>query len=477
MKIGLVFLDKFEAAPPLSLAYIASYIREYGGLNDIVIIDKEDPIKAVKREKPDIVGITSVTKDFKKAIETAETIKSIFDITTIIGGVHITELPHTLPKSFDLGVLGEGEEATLELMQIYEKYGEFRKDLLKRVKGVVFRENDRLYITKQRPFIEPLDKIPYPARDLLRMDFYLKPSRTVPDKISIGTTMMTSRGCPYNCVYCASPKFWKNKTRFHSAEYVFNEIKFLEENYRVKAIRIWDDLFTVNIKRLEELVKLIRGAGLHEKIEFYCYGRANVMTEEICKLIKKMNVRYISFGFESNSERILNYLKKGTVKVEQNENALKMCKKFGFFIDGTFIFGTPGETKDDMEKSFELIKNNDLDRALAFTLTPFPGTELWEYAKKEGVVDDERGVEWEAIDLRQFSKSIYMNKAMSPKEFLEEFSAIQKYISEVKNTHIPRLELKYFFNPKFIKRFLSNWRGFSKEFINAALLRFFKRKR
>jgi magnesium-protoporphyrin IX monomethyl ester (oxidative) cyclase len=370
-----------------------------------------------------------------------------------------------------LGVLGEGEETMLELMRIYEKYGEFKKDSLKKVKGVVFNENGRFHITERRPFIEPLDKIPYPARDLLNMDFYLKPSRMVPDKISIGTTMMTSRGCPYSCVYCASPQFWRKKTRFHSAKYVFGEMKFLEEKYKVKTIRIWDDLFTVNTKRLRELVDLIRSDGLHEKIEFYCYGRANLMTEDICKLIKKMNVKYISFGFESNSERVLNYLKRGTVTVKQNENALKLCKKYGFVTDGTFIFGTPGETKEDMEKTFDLIKNENLDRALAFTLTPFPGTEIWEYAKSIGVLKNENEIDWQKIDLRKFSENIYMNKAMTKQEFLKEFDTIQKYISEVKNTSIPQIELKYLFNPHFIRRFLSNWRGFSNEFINGVKIK------
>lgn len=477
MKIGLVFLDKLEGAPPLSIAYIASYIRKYGGFNDIVIIDKEDPIKAVKRKKPDVVGITSVSGDFKKAVSTSEKIKSDFGLPTIIGGVHITELPDTLPKSFDIGVIGEGEETMLELMQMYEKYEEFQKKLLKKVKGVVFHNNGKKYITQQRPFIEPLDKIPYPARDLLKMKFYLKPGRTVPNKISVGTTMMTSRGCPYNCRFCASPNFWRRKTRFHSAEYVVNEIELLSEKYKVETIRIWDDLFTTNLKRLKKIINLIRSAGLNEKIDFYCYGRANVMTKEICDLLKQMNVRYISFGLESGSEKILRYLKRKTVTAEQNRRAIELCKKCGFIVDGTFIFGTPGETKEDMQKSFELIKNGSLDRVGAFPLTPYPGTEFWEYFKKEKSINVNK-MDWDKfITNKKFDEELYINKNMDVKDFFNKFDVIQKYIKEVKNAHIPKLHLKHLLNPQLIKRVLSDWRRFSKEAINAASLKILNKER
>jgi magnesium-protoporphyrin IX monomethyl ester (oxidative) cyclase len=475
MKIALAFLDRLEGAPPLGIAYIASYIRKYGGFNDIIIIDKEDPIKAVKRNNPDIVGITSITKTFNQAIATAEKIKSDSDIATIIGGVHITELPRTLPVCFDVGVLGEGEQTMLELVQTYEKYGEFRNNLLKKIKGLAFHNNNHVFVTEQRPFIEPIDKIPYPARDLLKMkEFYLKPGRTVPDKVCIGTTMMTSRGCPYNCVYCASPQFWRRITRFHSAEYVVGEIELLAEKYKVEAIHIWDDLFATNIKRLEEVVKLLKEKRLNEKIDFYCYGRANLMTPQMCKLLKEMNVRYISFGLESGSEKILNYLKKGTVSAEQNKKAVELCKKFGFIIEGTFIFGSPDENKDDIQKSLELMKNKALDRAIACSLTPYPGTELWEYVKQRGLVKDYNEIDWERVDLRQFNEKIYMNKKMSKKEFLEQFTAIRELTNE-KNARVPKIPLKYILNLKLIKRLLSDWRNFSNEIINVVKYKIFKK--
>ncbi len=475
MKLALVSLDKFEGAPHLGIAYIASYVRKYGGFNDIVIIDKEDSIKAVKREKPDIVGITSPTRDFKEAVATAEKIKSDFGLPTIVGGVHITELPSTLPSSFDIGVLGEGEETMLELMQMYDKHGGFPKELLKGVKGIAFHDNGHASVTEMRPFIKDLDRVPYPARDLMNMEFYLKPGRTVPDKISIGTTMMTSRGCPFNCIYCASPHFWRRTTRFHSAEYVAGEMELLAEKYKVETIRIWDDLFSVNIPRLEEIVKLVRDAGLHEKIEFYCYGRANLMNEKICKLLKQMNVKYLSFGLESGSEKVLKYLKKNSVTAEQNRRAVELSKRFGFTIDATFIFGAPNETKEDMQKTFELIKNKSIDRALAFSITPYPGTELWKYVKNEGIVKDVDDIDWKGIDLRRFNEKTYMNKNMSMGEFIEEFNKIEKYISEVKNARIPKIPLKYLLNRRLIRRYLSDWRGFSREVVNAIRLKILKK--
>ena len=172
MKLALVSLDRSGGVPPLGIAYIASYMRKYLNFYNTTIIDKEKPEIKIKKEKPDVVGISAVTGEFVEAIKLSKIIKQQFDIPTILGGVHISLLPYTLPKTFDIGVIGEGEQTVLELVKIFEKFGEFKQEDLLKVDGIVFHKNNYLKFTGPRKPIEKLDSIPYPARDLLKMKEY-----------------------------------------------------------------------------------------------------------------------------------------------------------------------------------------------------------------------------------------------------------------------------------------------------------------
>lgn len=464
MKIALVCLDKTSGDPPLGLAYIASYIRKYGGFNDIIIVDKEDALKRIKKEKPDVVGFSSMTYEFHNVNAFAGIIKKEFNVPTIIGGIHISALPQHLSRSnFDLAVLGEGEQTMLELMQVYEKYGEFPKNELKRINGVAFRGNGKVFITKPREFIEPLDKIPYPARDLLKMkDWYLTPRRTqFQENIGIYTSALTSRGCPYNCTFCSSTKFWK-KVRFNSPQCVLGEIKELVEKYKVDGIAFADDLFIADKRRLEEIVKLVREEGFNKKIEFFVDARANLIDDKTCKLLRSMNVTAIFFGLESGCERTLNYLKKGSVTVKQNRNALKVCKENGLRTWGSFIIGNPGETKEDMMKTLDLVRDRNLDIANVGQLTPFPDNEVWSYAKEIGVVSDDFGFDFSQLTL-DYKPDIILTKEMSRENFKKIFFMFQKELAKKyyanKSTKIKLKYLKYLFNPGFIKRIITHRRA------------------
>lgn len=397
MKLALVNTDPRNREPPIGLAYLASFIRAYSGFKNIVIIDEKDPLKAIEKEKPDIVGMGSYSYNFNYANGLAKEIKNNADIPVIIGGPHISALPHHLASSnFDVGVIGEGEQTMLELVQSYEKYGGFKQENLKEIGGLVYRNNSNAKITGMRPLIEPIDKIPFPARDLLDMDFYLTLRKGSFGKLGVYSQMITSRGCPYKCIFCAPTNFWR-KPRFHSPAYVVDEIKLLKEKYKVDGILIWDDLFIADKERLKEIASILKSEGLSNEIEFSVFGRANLMNEEMCMLLKEMNVTSIDFGLESGSDRILKYLKKGTVTVEQNRNALKLSKEHGMRTLGTFIIGSPDETEEDLKQSLELLKNENLDEAYAFQLSPLPGTELWEYAKKESIVTDDPSFDFSKV--------------------------------------------------------------------------------
>ena len=195
--------------PPLSLGYLVSSLRSgFGsGLIDFKITDRNVK-EEIRRFKPDIVGITAVSQNYNYAIEYAKIAKKR-KTPVIIGGTHISVLPTTLTKDMDVAVIGEGEAAIKELFSVFLKKKKFSPTELRKIKGLAFWDKRKVVQTEKRTPIIPMDVIPLPARDLM--------------KIEKCTHVFSSRGCPYRCVFCASSRFW-NTTRIFSAKYVVNEI-------------------------------------------------------------------------------------------------------------------------------------------------------------------------------------------------------------------------------------------------------------
>ena len=466
MKLALVSVDAVEALPPLGLGYLASYLRKYGNFHNTALIDKENLFNGIKKEKPDVVGISCTTLDFMKSWALAKQVKQELDLPILLGGFHITALPHKMPKEFDVGVIGEGEDVLLELVNLFEKNGGFHPADLSKIKSLAYWDNGKVKLTERRKNIEPLDRIPFPARDLLKMrGYYLKPARHTFDKLSIGTSILTTRGCMYNCIFCSQTGFWQHTMRFFSPEYVVAEMREIIDNNKIEMLRIMDDLFAVNKKRVAKIAELMKKEGITDKVELHVFGRTNLITEEMCKYLKAMNVKYINFGFESGSERILRFLKKGSVTVEQHKRALRLCEKYGLLVDGSFIFGTPGETKRDIFKTFELVRDPAIKSVMFFKLTPVPSSAIWDYAFKRGIVNED--MNWNDLDASIGSEKLPpLNDAMSKEEFKKILPLIEEEYRQCNYSRgAPKIKLRYLFNKNLIKRFLSNWKGYSKEFI------------
>lgn len=446
---------KREGHPPLALGYIASYLRKYLNFDNIKIIDKEPNItKAILKEKPDILGVSSSTVFFNQANQIAENVKKELDIPVIIGGVHITALPHTLGKHFDIAVLGEGEQTTLELIQSYKDYNEFNPKILRDIKGIAFWENNKVVINERRELIKPLDTIPYPARDLFKMEEeYLVPRMTFSTtKFMVSTHMLTSRGCPYSCTFCASSAFWKI-ARFHSPEYVVGEIKHLMKEYKLKNINIFDDLFIADKERFKKIVELLESEGITEKCKFRILGRANLINEETADLIKRMNVDNMAIGFESQSPKVLKYLKKGTTTTEQNQNSVNILYKKSIDLQGLFMVGSPHETKEDMMMTLDFIKNNKFDTLEICITVPLPGTELWEYAKQRKLVNDY--MNWDILSMHPIESGLG-NILLDDEMTKEEFAKLFKLFTNEIETRPLKIKLSNLFSWKLIKLAIRN---------------------
>ncbi|MBI4448086.1 B12-binding domain-containing radical SAM protein [Candidatus Woesearchaeota archaeon] len=422
-KIALVSVLKDLETAPLSLAYLASFLKKNMEADvSIVDINFEDPLAEIKKIRPDIVGISSVAVVYNSARQLAKQIKAELNLPVIIGGVHVSTCPESFDETaFDVGVIGEGEETFLELIRLYAKEKKFFPTSLKKISGLIFFENGKETRTSPRQPLSP-DKITIPDRSLLNKKYFEpKPSyNRLRGEIVREAGMLTSRGCPYKCVFCSTTKFW-DKVRFVEANQAAQEAKELIEKFNINYIVIYDDLFAVSTKRLQEVYSALEKENLVGKAKFSCCVRANLINDETCALLKKMNVVAVNFGFESGSDQVLKYLKAGSITVEQNKKAVLLCKKYGFEVNGSFMIGSPGETKEDIEKTIELmdfLKDNGVKECWCGVTVPYPATQLWVIAKNKGLIDPKK-FEWESLNPSYAWNQFFVDESITKKEFLK----------------------------------------------------------
>jgi len=373
--------------PPLGLAYIASVLEENGYGVEIldciaqqIILDSLG--KQIESRKPDIIGITCLTPMAPRSMEAARVAKEAApNSIVVLGGAHPSVLPtETLQdNSIDIAVVGEGEHTMLELVRCIEAKGNLEK-----VPGVVFRKNGELIKTLPRPLTD-LDLLPLPARHLLPMKRY-RPTAANHRRLPCHT-MITSRGCPFNCTYCSNAIFGR-KYRASSPQNVVKEMEHLVSEYGAKEILFWDDVFTLNQQRTGRICELIIERGLN--IPWTCESRVDCVTEDLLAQMRKAGCWQIGYGVESGDQEVIDTIKKG-ITLEQVEEAFKWTKKAGIDTRAYLMIGLPGETREQVLKTIDIAKRLDADIAQFCITTPYPGTELFETAKNEGTL---KTVDW-----------------------------------------------------------------------------------
>ncbi len=440
MKVALVYprIKDRDLTPPLGLLYLASYAKAYGSSAEIKIFDNnfDDIESSVVKYSPDIIGITAMTIDYTEALRLATFFKDKLNVPIIIGGIHISSVPETLADPFVIGVVGEGEATFLEVLLLFEKKSNFETNELQKIKGIAFHANGKVHVTEKRAMIDPLDMIPMVDRDLLHKEYFHK--KIIPHiaKHGIEGTILTARGCPYNCVFCSTKAFWKI-VRFHSAKRVYDEIRIMAEKYSVTHITIWDDLFTAHIPRLKELSSMLKQDDLTNNITFSCQARTNQINDSLCQILKELNVKQVSFGFESGSEKMLRYLKRETVSVEQNRQAILKCKEYSFRVYGSLIFGSPTETIDDMKETVEFIrfaKKNGADALWAFIMTPFPETEMWKIAVQRGKVSE--NMNWDLLSHQNLDNPLMLDPEIDKEAFKKVFLTAREELNYFRRKYI-----------------------------------------
>lgn len=371
--------------PNLGLGYIASYLQKNIKDLEIKIIDSDGSNldKLLINFTPSLVGISSVSQNFDYVNHIASICKN-HAIPVLIGGIHISSLPESLPNACDVGIIGEGEQTTLELVRLFHE-GERNDERLSKIHGIVFRDySGKIRMTSERKLIENIDELSFPNRNLLKVqqNGFLH--------------LFSSRGCRYRCSFCSNSRFWK-KIRLFSAEYVFNELKEIAYIYKPKAVTFYDDDFLSDKNRLERLAELIEKSGMNKKMEFNLMTRADNINDETVGLLKRINVTIVSLGLESGNQKTLNFLKCGTVSVNENLKAIELLDKNEIFTYGFFIIGSPQESKEDIMETFHLIRKSPLSGFSVYTLVPYPGTPIWNYAMNKNLVSN--SMRWRKLAL------------------------------------------------------------------------------
>lgn len=373
MKVLLVYSNVMpQAWVPIGLLYIASNLRKNN--IEVKIIDSkfDNVIKEVDDYKPDIVGLGGMTLMAHDAINWGLIIKEKYPwIFIIFGGVHFTFLPNEAKNIADIVIKGEAENVFLELC---------KKDIfINKMDRKQNTTSNYFEIVEGHSLIKDLDSLPFPAYDLININKYSDELVTGEKAISI----LTGRGCPYNCSFCASPALWKRKCRFHSIEYTIDYIKFLIKKYDVKNLRIMDDTFTVNNDRVLQFCEAIQKNNI--KLNMTCLTNVHNADYEVFKEMKKTGFSIVAFGMESVDPIVLNLCNK-----DQNKNmmrsAVEKAHKAELLTELLFMVGNMGDTKKSLRDSLEFSKSLNSFKVYFQLATPFPGCEFYNKAEEYGKV-------------------------------------------------------------------------------------------
>ena len=386
-----------EYLPSIGIAYLAAVLEKDN--YEVKIIDSliegfnnKQTIDAVLKEKPFLVGISADSHNRFNAIEVINGVKesSNGEIFTVAGGHHFSPTAEQALANIpllDIVVRNEGEQTLLELVNQLIKDSEIKSENLKNIKGLTFRDNDKIISTPDRDFIRNLDDLPSPAWHLFDIDKYNANLEGTVKYRAIGVS--SSRGCPQNCIFCANNSFWKRMFRRHSPKRFVDEIEFLFREYGFRAFDFWDDTITIFRPHIEKICQEILNRKL--PIKWYARARVDTVDFDLLALMKKAGCVAISFGVESGSEKILKIIQKNT-NLEQIRNTANICKELSLITKFFFIHSLPQENEKDLNLSLDLIDE------LSFYSSKFhcyegiariyPGTQLETLAKKEGKISN-----------------------------------------------------------------------------------------
>lgn len=388
-----VVANLFSNAMPLGMLYLASYCMERGIETHAIDgpaerLDLDETMARVRRLSPDVVGITTTTPVFHRALELAEALKKWAPgLPVVVGGPHITAAPVTsiLHGCFDAGCVGEGEQTFYELVTALG-----RGEPMDSVRGLVVRHPDgAVKFTPPRLGQVEVDGLPFPARQLLDPKRYASLPTDV--RYLPKFTQLATRGCPFTCTFCDHAAEGK-KYRTPSPKYMVDEMEHLVREFGAREIAFVGTTFTARRAQAEEFCDLLLERNL--KLTWTCSTRVDMVTEDLLRQMKRAGCWSIRFGVESGNQEILNFIKKGITK-EQVERAVRLCDKVGIHTKAFFMIGHPKETKATIQETIDFACSLPLTDVTVQINTPLPNTPQFSQARAHGTIRD--------IDYSQYS--------------------------------------------------------------------------
>lgn len=351
----------------LGLGYLASSLESKGFYTKVIDaklrrLDFKELLSIIKKENPTLIGLTAMTHEINRAAKVAEAIKKVFKgVTIVIGGVHVSALPVETMKYFsifDLAVIGEGEETIIEIADSINNDKDFSK-----IKGIAFRVGSEIKLTPSRLPLEDVDKLHFPAWHQFKeaMDYRL----------------ITSRGCPYKCIFCMRAS--GSRPRMRSPENVVKEIENVISERKPRNILFSDETFTFDKERTRRICDLIKERGLNKKIRWSATTRVDCITKELLQTMKNAGCWSIEFGVESGNAEVLKKTKKN-ITLEQAERAVGFAKDVGLYIETDFILGHPNETKESAIDTINFGAKLNANIMPLGIMVPYPGTEVADMA-------------------------------------------------------------------------------------------------
>ncbi len=390
---GNVWKEISSCTPPFGLALLASILDEVGIRNEVLDCDAEkltlnEIIGFIGKHKFDCVGITSTTVTIQVATELAAEVKNVFpDIKIIFGGVHPTIFHEALIKEpyVDFVIRNEGEASLLLLMQ---------SQSLDAIPNLSYKQGGQVYHNPANPVFYDLSRQPFLAYHKLPMDRYYSALGSYKRKPSIG--MITSRGCPGKCTFCYSgsnKEMFGKRIRYLPARRIVDEIRYLIKHYNIREISFYDDTFTAQRKNVIAFCNLLLDEQVD--IKWSCFARVDTVNAELLTLMYQAGCHQVMYGLESGCPETLQSLDKRT-DVNKNRRAVEMTRKVGIDVRGAFMLGSPNETAEAIMATIRYAISLKVDIAIFNITTPFPGTKLYAWAKKNETLLTE---DWSKYDL------------------------------------------------------------------------------
>lgn len=371
IKFGFIHMTSyFGRREGLCYSFTGETIKAYLNANfpDTVETTIIHDLESFDPKSFDIYGISSITENFNDAIMIAKRIRASTNAPLILGGVHISVMPQDLHEVFDVGVLGEGELTLAELMAGFLKMGRSFFNDLTSIQGVVWHGQSAPIVNDSRQLLRDLNSLP--PLDYENITHFDTPP-----------IILGSRGCPYRCRFCMQAKLWQNRFRVQSIDYIVNQIKnILRWNPDLNVISLSDDNFFHSKPRAREFLTAIRRESFYPKLKFFGQIRSNYIDEEMCRLLKEINVVSISFGFETASDRLLKLLNK-KVTLKDHLRTFDLLAKYQIPVTVSSMIGIPTETEAELRATYdvigEMVKTGRCLDSTMFIFQPYPGTCYW----------------------------------------------------------------------------------------------------